>query len=58
MSFKIHSTPATTNKSIRSANEVISYVEKLIVNKDCTFSAFVVAAVKAAIDDVKAQQKK
>lgn len=58
MSFKIPSTPATTNKSIRFPNDVINDVEKLIVNKDCTFSAFVIAAVKAAIDEVKAQQEK
>lgn len=50
--FKIPSIPPTTNKTIRFPNDVISDVERLIQNKDCTFSAFVVAAVKAAIDEV------
>ncbi|MBR2473344.1 MAG: hypothetical protein IKM67_03355 [Clostridia bacterium] len=58
MSFKIPSTPLTTNKSIRFPNDVIEDVEKLIVNKDCTFSAFVVAAVKAAIEEVKSEHNK
>ena len=58
MSFKIPSTPSSTNKSIRFPNDVIQDVEKLIVNKDCTFSAFVIAAVKAAIEDVKSQEEK
>ena len=58
MSFKIPSTPSSTNKSIRFPNDVIEDVEKLIVNKDCTFSAFVVAAVKAAIEEVKSEQTK
>lgn len=58
MSFKIPSTPSSTNKSIRFPNDVIEDVEKLIVNKDCTFSAFVIAAVKAAIEDVKSEQNK
>ena len=58
MSFKIPSTPSSTNKSIRFPNDVIEDVEKLIVNKDCSFSAFVIAAVKAAIEDVKSEQNK
>ncbi len=51
--FKIPSTPATTNKTIRFPNDVIEKVEKEIQGKDCTFSAFVIAAVKMALDDLE-----
>ena len=51
--FKIPSIPPTTNKTIRFPNDVISQVEKAIEGKDCTFSAFVVAAVKSALADLK-----
>ena len=51
--FKIPSIPATTNKSIRFPNDVIEQVEKAIVGKDCTFSAFVVEAVRMALQDLQ-----
>ena len=51
--FRIPSIPPTTNKTIRFPNDVIEDVEKLIVGRDCTFSAFVIAAVRAAIEEVK-----
>lgn len=51
--FKIPTTPPTTNKTIRFPNDVVEAVEKAIKGKDCTFSAFVIAAVKAALDDLK-----
>ena len=54
--FKIPSIPPTTNKSIRFPNDVVEAVEKAIVGKDCTFSAFVVAAVKAALEDLENQE--
>lgn len=53
--FKIPSIPPTTNKTIRFPNDVIEAVEKAIVGKDCTFSAFVIAAVKAALEDLENQ---
>lgn len=46
MAFKIPSIPPTTNKTIRFPNDLIEEVEQLIEGKDCTFSAFVVAAVE------------
>ena len=52
-SFKIPSIPPTTNKTIRFPNDVIDAVEEVIQGKDCTFSAFVIAAVKAALEDLK-----
>lgn len=51
--FIIPTTPPTTNKTIRFPNDVVEAVEKAIKGKDCTFSAFVIAAVKAALDDLK-----
>lgn len=51
--FQIPKQPATTNKSIRFPNDVIEAVEEVIVGQNCTFSAFVVAAVRAALDDLQ-----
>ena len=51
--FKIPSTPSTTNKTIRFPNDVVEKVEKAIQGKDCTFSAFVIAAVRMALDDIE-----
>ena len=50
--FKIPTTPPTTNKTIRFPNDVVEDIEKAIQGKDCTFSAFVIAAVRAALDDL------
>ena len=52
MSFKIPRIPPTTNKGIRFPNDVIDQVEEAIRGKDCTFSAFVVAAVRAALESL------
>ena len=51
--FKIPSIPPTTNKCIRVPNDVIDDVEKVIKGKDCTFTAFVVEAVRVALENVK-----
>lgn len=50
--FKIPTTPPTTNKTIRFPNDVVESVEQAIKGKDCTFSSFVIAAVRAALDDL------
>ncbi len=51
--FKIPQMPQTTTKSIRFPNDVIEDVEEALVGTDCTFSAFVVEAVKVALDNLK-----
>lgn len=51
-SFKIPTTPPTVNKTIRFPSDVVQQVENVIQGKDCTFSAFVIAAVRAALDDL------
>ena len=50
--FKIPSVPPTTNKTIRFPNDVIEQIEKAIQGKDCTFTAFVIAAVRSALEDI------
>ena len=55
--FKIPSTPPTTNKTIRFPNDILDEVEQAIQGKDCTFSAFVIAAVRAALDDLNPGKK-
>ena len=50
--FKIPKPPQTTNKTIRFPNELIEEVEKAITGSDCTFSAFVIAAVKNALEEL------
>jgi hypothetical protein len=38
---------------IQCTGDIIAEVEAAIQGKDCTFSAFVIAAVRAALDDLK-----
>lgn len=56
--FKIPSVPATTNKTIRFPNDVIEGVEEVIRGKECTFSAFVIAAVRNALEDLETSEDK
>ncbi len=51
--FEIPSTPPTINKTIRFPSDVVDMVEAAIQGKDCTFSAFVIAAVRAALSDLQ-----
>lgn len=51
--FTIPSTPPTVNKTVRFPSDVVADVENAIKGKDCTFSAFVIAAVRAALADLK-----
>ena len=51
--FQIPSTPPTSQKSIRFPNDLIDQVEDAIRRKDCTFSAFVVEAVRVALENLE-----
>ena len=51
--FRIPIIPSTTNKTIRFPNDVIERVEDAIKGKECTFSAFVIAAVKSALEEIE-----
>ena len=55
--FKIPVIPPTTNKCIRFPNNVIEEVEDEIRGKDCTFTAFVVEAVKVALANLKDERQ-
>ena len=50
--FKIPETPPTVNKTVRFPTDVVTQVEETLQGKDCTFSAFVIAAVRAALEDL------
>lgn len=54
--FKIPSIPPTTNKCIRFPNDVIDEVETAIRGKDYTFTAFVVEAVRVALENLKEEE--
>ena len=55
--FKIPSIPATEPKSIRFPVDVIAEVEDVIRGKDCTFSAFVVEAVRVALESLREEDE-
>lgn len=55
--FKIPKVPATTNKTIRFPNDLVKEVEDAISGKECTFSAFVIAAVRNALEELKEEDE-
>ena len=55
--FKIPNIPATEPKSIRFPVDVISEVEDTIRGRDCTFSAFVVEAVRVALESLREEDE-
>lgn len=50
--FQIPTPPISSTKSIRFPNTVIEQVEEAIRGKDCTFTAFVVEAVRVALENL------
>lgn len=50
--FKIPSIPPTTNKCIRFPNDIIEKVEDSIKGTNCTFTAFVIEAVRVALENL------
>lgn len=55
--FKIPSVPPTTNKCIRFPNDLIEEVENAIKGKNCTFTAFVIEAVRVALENLKEENE-
>ncbi len=51
--FHIPITPTSSTKSIRFPDDVIAEVEDVIKDTDCSFSAFVVEAVRVALENLK-----
>ncbi|MPN47553.1 hypothetical protein SDC9_195156 [bioreactor metagenome] len=56
-SFKIPTTPSTTNKTVRFPNDIIDDIENVITGKDCTFSKFVIEAVRSALEMLDQQEQ-
>ena len=54
--FQIPAIPPTTNKCIRFPNDIIDSVEKAIEGKNCTFTAFVVEAVRVALENLQEEK--
>ena len=54
--FKLPSVPPTTNKCIRFPNDIIEQVETEIRGTNCSFSAFVIEAVRVALDNLKEEK--
>ena len=50
MNFQIPEPTTSSNKSIRFPDELVAQVDQAIQGTDCTFSAFVVAAVRSALE--------
>lgn len=55
--FKIPKVPISSTKSIRFPNEVIDQVEEAIRGTDCTFTAFVVEAVRVALENLAEEEE-
>ena len=51
--FRIPKPPTATNKSIRFPDEVNRQVEEAICGTSCSFSAFVVEAVRVALENLQ-----
>ena len=54
--FKIPYTPMTVNKCIRFPIDVVEDVENAIRGKNCTFTAFVIEAVRVALKSIKKKE--
>lgn len=55
--FKIPKVPISSTKSIRFPNEVIDQVEEAIRGTDCSFTAFVVEAVRVALENLAEEEE-
>lgn len=55
--FKIPSVPPTTNKCIRFPNDIIQQIEQEIQGSNCTFTAFVVEAVRVALANLQEEKE-
>jgi hypothetical protein len=54
--FRIPKLPKSETKSIRFPVDIIDQVEAAIRGKDCTFTAFVVEAVRVALENLREAQ--
>ena len=56
--FQIPKVPPTTSKSIRFPNDVIDEVEQAIQGQESNFTAFVVEAVRVALENLEEDNSK
>lgn len=54
--FKLPAVPKTTSKTIRFPNELIDGVEEAIRGTEVTFSAFVIEAVRVALENLAEEE--
>ena len=54
--FKIPDPPSSATKSIRFPNTVSTDVEEAIQGTECTFNAFVVEAVRVALENLREEE--
>lgn len=55
--FQIPRVPRTETKSVRFPVDIIEQVETAIQGKDCTFTAFVVEAVRVALNNLREEEE-
>ena len=55
--FKVPAIPPSTSKTIRFPNNLIEEIEKEITGTDCTFSAFVIEAVRVALANLHEEEE-
>ena len=48
----------TENKTVRFPIELIEKIEKVLVGKNATFSAFVIQACEYALDNMEVEEKR
>ena len=56
MNFQIPEPTTSSNKSIRFPDELVAQVDQAIQGTDCTFSAFVVEAVRVALENLQEEE--
>lgn len=54
--FKLPVVPKTTSKTIRFPNDLIDGVEEAIRGTEVTFSAFVIEAVRVALENLAEEE--
>lgn len=54
--FKVPAIPPTTQKNIRFPNDIIEEVELAIRGTGATFSSFVIAATRWALENLKEEE--
>ncbi|HJB25207.1 MAG TPA: hypothetical protein H9662_01170 [Firmicutes bacterium] len=55
--FRIPSQPPTMTKTVRFPIPMVEKIEESIAGKDCTFSAFVIEAVRVALANLEEEEE-